>query len=136
MNEKLDLCKTNAELCKENTTMKHTTADLNDKVKSAEEEKASLITAIKLLYKEKEGNEDQINVSQVEQIYSDESLGQQHSTRDQVISNISTIEIIDIECVLLSFLSQKFVSTKWRIQKGIFTRFRLLWQGISRGCGE
>ncbi len=60
------------------------------KVKSAEEEKASLITAIKLLYKEKEGNEDQINVSQVEQIYSDESLGQQHSTRDQVISNIST----------------------------------------------
>jgi hypothetical protein len=90
MNEKLDLCKTNAELCKENTTMKHTIADLNDKVKSAEEEKASLITAIKLLYKEKEGNEDQINVSQVEQIYSDESLGQQHSTRDQVISNIST----------------------------------------------
>ncbi len=47
-----------------------------------------------------------------------------------------TIEIIDIECVLLSFLSQKFVSTKWRIQKGIFTRFRLLWQGISRGSGE
>ncbi len=90
MNEKLDLCKANAELCKENTTMKHTIADLNDKVKSAEEEKASLITAIKLLYKEKEGNEDQINVSQVEQIYSDESLGQQHSTCDQVISNIST----------------------------------------------
>ena len=58
--------------------MKHTIADLNDKVKSAEEEKASLITAIKLLYKEKEGNEDQINVSQVEQIYSDESPRQQH----------------------------------------------------------
>ena len=46
------------------------------------------------------------------------------------------IEIIDIECVLLSFLSQKFVSTKWRIQKGIFTRSRLLRQGISRGSGE
>ncbi len=51
-------------------------------------------------------------------------------------SCLGPIEIIDIECVLLSFLSQKFVSTKWRIQKGIFTRFRLLWQGISRGCGE
>ena len=87
MKEKLDLCKTNAELRKENITMKHTIVDLNDKAKSAEEEKASRITAM-LLYKEKEGNEDQINVSQVEQIYSDESLGQQHPTCDQVISNI------------------------------------------------
>jgi hypothetical protein len=90
MKEKLDLCKTNAELRKENITMKYTIVDLNDKAKSAEEEKASLITAFKLLYKEKEGNEDQINVSQVEPIYSDESLGQQHPTCDQVISNIST----------------------------------------------
>ena len=89
MKEKLDLCKTNAELRKENITIKHTIVDLNDKAKSAEEEKASRITAM-LLYKEKEGNEDQINVSQVEQIYSDESLGQQHPTCDQVISNIST----------------------------------------------
>jgi hypothetical protein len=62
--ENLDLCKTNAELRKENITMKHTIVDLNDKAKSAEDEKASVITAIKLLYKEKEGNEDQINVSQ------------------------------------------------------------------------
>ena len=29
-----------------------------------------------------------------------------------------TIEIIDIECVLLSFLCEKFVATKWRIYKG------------------
>ena len=47
-----------------------------------------------------------------------------------------TIEIIDIECALLSFLSQKFVSTKWRRCKGILARPNLLWQGISRGCGE
>ena len=53
----------------------------------------------------------------------------------QQIPRNKSIEIIDIECVLLSFLSQKFVPTKWRIQKGIFARFRLLKQGISRGCG-
>ena len=45
------------------------------------------------------------------------------------------IEIIDIECVLLSFLSQKFVATKWPIYRGILARSNLLWQGISRGCG-
>ena len=49
---------------------------------------------------------------------------------------VSTIEIIDIECALLSFLGQKFVSTKWRRCKGILARPNLLWQGISRGCGE
>jgi hypothetical protein len=48
----------------------------------------------------------------------------------------STIEIIDIECVLLSFLSEKFVSTKWRIYKGILVGPRLLRRGISRGCRE
>jgi hypothetical protein len=46
------------------------------------------------------------------------------------------IEIIDIECVLLYFLSKKFVSTKWRIEKGILVGPRLLRQGISRGCRE
>ena len=46
------------------------------------------------------------------------------------------IEIIDIECVLLSFLSKKFVSTKWRIEKGIFVGPSLLRQGISRGCRQ
>jgi hypothetical protein len=46
------------------------------------------------------------------------------------------IEIIDIECVLLSFLSKKFVSTKWRIYKGILVGPRLLRQGLSRGCRE
>ena len=46
------------------------------------------------------------------------------------------MEIIDIECVLLSFLSKNFVSTKWRIQKGILVGPRLLRQGISRGCRE
>ena len=48
----------------------------------------------------------------------------------------STIEIIDIECVLLSLLSEKFVSTKWRIYKGILVGPRLLRRGISRGCRE
>jgi hypothetical protein len=48
----------------------------------------------------------------------------------------SSIEIIDIECVLLSFLSEKFVSTKWRIYKGILVGPRLLRRGISRGCRE
>ena len=37
-----------------------------------------------------------------------------------------TIEIIDIECVLLSFFSKNFVSTKWRIYKGILASPRLL----------
>ena len=46
------------------------------------------------------------------------------------------IEIIDIECVLLSFLSEKFVSTKWRIYKGILVGPRLLRRGISRSCRE
>ena len=32
---------------------------------------------------------------------------------------MKVIEIIDIECVLLSFFSENFVSTKWRIYKGI-----------------
>jgi hypothetical protein len=49
---------------------------------------------------------------------------------------ITCIEIIDIECVLLSFLSKKIVSTKWRIEKGILVGPRLLRQGISRGCRE
>jgi hypothetical protein len=47
-----------------------------------------------------------------------------------------TIEIIDIECVLLSFLSKNFVSTKWRIYMGILASPRLLRQRISRGCRE
>jgi hypothetical protein len=49
---------------------------------------------------------------------------------------MSGIEIIDIECVLLSFLSKKIVSTKWRIEKGISVGARLLRQGISRGCSK
>ena len=36
------------------------------------------------------------------------------------------MEIIDIECVLLSFLSKNLVSTKWRIYKGILASPRLL----------
>ena len=52
------------------------------------------------------------------------------------VSLVYIIEIIDIECVLLSFLSKKFVSTKWRIEKGILVGPRLLRQGISRGCRE
>ena len=30
------------------------------------------------------------------------------------------VEIIDIECVLLYFLSENFVSARWRIPRGIF----------------
>ena len=38
----------------------------------------------------------------------------------------SYIEIIGIECVLLSFLSKNFVSTNWRIYKGILASPTLL----------
>ena len=41
-------------------------------------------------------------------------------------NTLMAIEIIDIECVLLSFLSKNFVSTKWRIYKGILASPRLL----------
>jgi hypothetical protein len=41
---------------------------------------------------------------------------------------IRVIEIIDIECVLLSLLSKKIVCTKWPIQKGILVGPRLLRQ--------
>ena len=47
-----------------------------------------------------------------------------------------SIEIIDIECVLLSFLSKNFVSTKWRIYKGILASPRLLRQGICAVAGS
>ena len=46
------------------------------------------------------------------------------------------IEIIDIECVLLSFLSKNFFFTKWRIYKGILASPRLLRRENSRGCEE
>ena len=49
---------------------------------------------------------------------------------------VHSIEIIDIECVLLSFFSENFVSTKWRIYKGIFGSSRLLREGVSRGREE
>ena len=39
---------------------------------------------------------------------------------------VKSIEIINIECVLLSLLSKNFVSTKWRIYKGILASPRLL----------
>ena len=39
---------------------------------------------------------------------------------------VKSIEIIDIECILLSLLSKSFVSTKWRIYKGILASPRLL----------
>ena len=47
-----------------------------------------------------------------------------------------SIEIIDIECVLLSLFGQKFVAIKWLISKGILSRPNLLWQGISLGFPE
>ena len=39
---------------------------------------------------------------------------------------VCALEIIDIECILQSFLSKNFVSTKWRIYKGILASPRLL----------
>jgi hypothetical protein len=42
--------------------------------------------------------------------------------RDRLVIGIRDIELIDIECVLLSFLSKNFVSTKWRIYKGISSK--------------
>lgn len=50
--EKLELCKTNDELCKENTTMKHTIADLRSTNKNLENEKASLLTALQIIQNE------------------------------------------------------------------------------------
>ena len=38
----------------------------------------------------------------------------------QALWLVNTIEIIDIECGLLSRVSQKIVATKWRIYKGRF----------------
>ena len=38
------------------------------------------------------------------------------------VADAQTIEIIDIECGLLSRVSQKIISTKWRIYKGILFR--------------
>ena len=56
----------------------------------------------------------------------------------QLVSrSVISIEILDIKCLLLFFLSKKFVATKWRISKGILTRPKLLCQGILRGlAGE
>jgi hypothetical protein len=51
-------------------------------------------------------------------------------------TSVQSIEIIDIECVLLSFLSKKIVSTKRRIYKGILVGPRFLRQVISRGFKE
>ena len=45
--------------------------------------------------------------------------------RDRLVIGIRDIEMIDIECVLLSFLSKNFVSTKWRIYKGISSKCKL-----------
>ena len=52
-------------------------------------------------------------------------IGQKIKTK-ALLSYVLYIEIIDIECVLLSFLSKNFVSTKWRIYKGILASPRLL----------
>ena len=46
------------------------------------------------------------------------------------------IEIVDVECVLVSFLSENFVLTTWRIYKSIFDSIRLQREGVSRGYEE
>ena len=53
-----------------------------------------------------------------------------------MIDCVDIIEIIDIECVLLSLLCEKIVATKWRIYKGILTSSRLLRERISCGRKE
>ncbi|CAB4013981.1 Hypothetical predicted protein, partial [Paramuricea clavata] len=68
---------------------RETNTDLQDKAKSAEDEKVSLITAIKLLYKKNERNQEQSNVNQADQINSEEQQRQQHDPRcHQVNPNI------------------------------------------------
>ena len=47
--EKLDLCKTNADLRKENISMKNTIADLSLTNKNLKNEKSSLLTAVQLI---------------------------------------------------------------------------------------
>jgi hypothetical protein len=50
--------------------------------------------------------------------------------------SVISIEILDIECILLFFLSKNFKTTKWRICKGILVRTKLRCQWISRGYRE
>ena len=57
------------------------------------------------------------------------------STRS-LIPNGWTIKIIDIECVLLSFLIKKFFVAKCLIYKSTLISSRLLRERISRGCKE
>ena len=66
----------------------------------------------------------------------DKTLPSQQTAVDESQQRRNGIEIIDIECVLLSFFSENFVFTKWRIYKGIFGSSRLLRKGISRGREE
>ena len=49
-----------------------------------------------------------------------------YATQHMNMYSTCTIEIIDIECVLLSLLSKNFVATKWRIYKGILASPGLL----------
>ncbi|CAB4022290.1 transcription cofactor vestigial 4 isoform X2 [Paramuricea clavata] len=87
--ENLQLKKLNDEFSKRINNLSCILADLQDKAKSAEDEKASLITAIKLLYKENERNQEQSNVNQADQINSEEQQRQQHDpTWHQVNPNI------------------------------------------------
>ncbi|CAB4042109.1 Hypothetical predicted protein, partial [Paramuricea clavata] len=87
--ENLQLKKLNDEFSKRINNLSCILADLQDKAKSAEDEKASLITAIKLLYKENERNQEQSNVNQADQINSEEQQRQQHDlTCHQVNPNI------------------------------------------------
>ena len=41
-----------------------------------------------------------------------------HGNSEEFEVKVGVIEIIDIECGLLSRVSQKIVATKWRIYKG------------------
>ena len=84
--ENLELKKLNDEFSKRINNLSCTLADLQDKAKSAEDEKASLITAIKLLYKENERNQEQSNVNQADQINSEEQQRQQHDLKCQQVN--------------------------------------------------
>ena len=72
--DNLELKRQNDEFSEKNEYLSHILADLQDKAKLAQDEKASLITAIKLLYKENERNfnHEQSNVNQADQINSED----------------------------------------------------------------
>ena len=78
--ENLELKRQNDEFSERIHNLSYILANLKNKAKLAEDEKASLITAIKLLYKENKRNREQSNVNQADQIDSKVLSTQQHDS--------------------------------------------------------